>query len=546
MRRPRTSVLPQSRTISSAVVSALVLTACADPLTAPPTARTNIAPTGSAVASGPAIPLVSNRQRYRVKGGGPATGRSGSAEVTARALVGKDGKTVLEMSTGGLDAALAPRGTFTKAQVKVLDPGNSSRVLATANYVGLTAGYFTATYDGLGARFPLQVQANIKGADGSRADIVTVSDRVKRRPDLTVTLGDLGNALVRAPAEIAASVRELNGDVGAVADCVLIVDGVAVDRAAGIWVDAGDVVSCAFVYVFGTVGAHGVTVRVDGVAPGDWDTANNEASGSIAIVDPAVAPRVWQIYAYQSDFSQISQVDGYTRSPLPSTANGYWEATFGSNDSTRVTERSMSLSGYTAPFVTFPLQSFQASFWSDGRVIQTASLAGPIQPTESYEYADPVYAGDAGRLYVSLCSFETTSDGGANWTRESGVFVRQYAGTVTYWSAGFLENRFRAADGTMACYPGECYTFNSFRSSTTGTPPFLTLGAEARASFDVIGANGVHVALDKSVSLTPFSYGFDQPYGCRDTIDPNLGFLTHFCETYTWYQRGMVGSASSN
>jgi hypothetical protein len=154
--------------------------------------------------------------------------------------------------------------------------------------------------------------------------------------------------------------------------------------------------------------------------------------------------------------------------------------------------------------------------------------------------------GDAGRLYVSLCSFETTSDGGANWTRESGVFVRQYAGTETYWSAGFLENRFRAADGTMACYPGECYTFNSFRSSTTGTPPFLTLGGEARASFDVIGANGVHVALDKSVSLTPFSYGFDQPYGCRDTIDPNLGFLTHFCETYTWYQRGMVGSASSN
>ena len=67
---------------------------------------------------------------------------------------------------------------------------------------------------------------------------------------------------------------------------MLIVDGVAVDRATGIWVDAGDVVSCAFLYAFTTTGSHGVTVRVEGVAPGDWDTANNEASGTIAIVDP--------------------------------------------------------------------------------------------------------------------------------------------------------------------------------------------------------------------------------------------------------------------
>jgi hypothetical protein len=222
----------------------------------------------------------------------------------------------------------------------------------------------------------------------------------------------------------------------------------------------------------------------------------------------------------------------------------------------------MTLSGSATPFVAFPLQSFQASFWTDGRLIQTASLAGPIQPTESYAYADPVFAyrqsclfrmndatafdgAAAGRLYVSVCSYEYTVDGGASWTRESSVFVRQYAGTVTYWSAGFIENRFRAADGMMVCYPGECYTFNNFQSSTTGSPPFLTLGDVARASFDVIGANGVHLALDKSVSLTMLSFGFDQPYGCRDTTDPVLGFVTHFCEAYTWYQRVRLGEAFS-
>jgi hypothetical protein len=151
----------------------------------------------------------------------------------------------------------------------------------------------------------------------------------------------------------------------------------------------------------------------------------------------------------------------------------------------------------------------------------------------------------AGRLYVSVCSYEYTVDGGASWTRESSVFVRQYAGTVTYWSAGFIENRVRAADGMMVCYPGECYTFNNFQRSTTGSPPFLTLGDVARASFDVIGTNGVHLALDKSVSLTMLSFGFDQPYGCRDTTDPVFGFVTHFCEAYTWYQRVRLGEAFS-
>ena len=170
MRRPGTSVPLQSRIISSAVASALVLTGCADPLSGPSASRTVLMPMTASVANGPAIPLVSNRQRYRVKNPGSSTGRSGSAEVTARALVGKDGRTVLEMSTGGLDAALAPRGAFTKAQVKLLEPGNSSRVVATANYVGLESGYFTATYPDSEAgvsRFFREIRVALKG-DGGR------------------------------------------------------------------------------------------------------------------------------------------------------------------------------------------------------------------------------------------------------------------------------------------------------------------------------------------------------------------------------------------
>ena len=165
MRRSRASAPPRSRIISYAASSALVLAACADPLAVPPTSRLPVSPLAVALTNGPAFPLVSNRQRYRVAGSKPATGRSGSAEVTARAMAGKDGKTVLELSTGGLDAGFAPRGTLTRA-----------------------------------------------------TDVVTVSERVKRRPDLTVTLGNQASALVRVPAEIAATVRELNGELGATTD----------------------------------------------------------------------------------------------------------------------------------------------------------------------------------------------------------------------------------------------------------------------------------------------------------------------------------------
>jgi hypothetical protein len=552
---------PHSQIIACAIVSTLAVGACADPLGVPAPGESRAVPAAAALTRGPAIPLVSNGQRYRVRDPNAGTGRSGNAQVTARAMVGQDGTTVLDVTTGGLDAAFAPRGSLAKTQVKLLDPDNVDHALSTVNYVGLTGGNFTTTYDGLAAGLPLQIQANVKGVDGNRTDVVTITERVKRRPDIAVTLGTLEAARVHVPAEISATVRELNGDLGATGDCILLVNGVAVDRATGIWVDAGDAVSCAFLHTFATSGSHAVAVRVDGVVPGDWDTANNEARGTISVVDPVVEPSYWAIFAYQAEFTYESQVNGYARSLLAPTTPGYWEQAWGSANSTRVQERVIGLEGWGAQFVSFPLDSFRASFWSDGQLLQTASLAGPIEPTEAYAYADPAFAyrqacvfrmddataidgGAAGRMYVQLCSYEMTSDGGSTWTRESSVYVRQYAGSVTYWSAGFSEARFRAADGTMACYPESCYSYNEAETVTTGAPPF-TLGNEVRGSFDVIGANGVHLALDRSALLSPFLQEFDQPYQCNDYVDPNFEYLSHFCNAYSNTARGKSGSTYS-
>src|SRR5215211_6775384 len=47
--------------------------------------------------------LIPNARRYKESSLKPANGRSGSASLTGRALLDKDGVTTIEMSTGQLD-----------------------------------------------------------------------------------------------------------------------------------------------------------------------------------------------------------------------------------------------------------------------------------------------------------------------------------------------------------------------------------------------------------------------------------------------------------
>jgi hypothetical protein len=86
---------------------------------------------------------------------------------------------------------------------------------------------------------------------------------------------------------LVATVSEGNGDVGARADCVLYVDGVEADRARGIWVDAGDDVTCAFTHAFTSVGARRVRVEAASVSPADYDPANNAAEATVLVTGGA-------------------------------------------------------------------------------------------------------------------------------------------------------------------------------------------------------------------------------------------------------------------
>src|SRR5918998_666084 len=87
--------------------------------------------------------LVPNGRRYQERGLKPATGRSGSASLTARALLGKDGATTVEMTTGGLDGGGAQPGNINKAKLKPLDENGEAPY--ARNYTGLQGGYFQTT-----------------------------------------------------------------------------------------------------------------------------------------------------------------------------------------------------------------------------------------------------------------------------------------------------------------------------------------------------------------------------------------------------------------
>lgn len=231
--------------------------------------------------------------RYSDTGKPGATGRVGSATVTARALFGKDGVTTLEVTTGTLDSEETPPGNLKKLQIKgIVDPDEDPLFVQNHNNLR-DGGYAVFELEHLLPGTTAQVQATVAGIDRNRVGVATLPEIVKLRPDLEVGLTAPEVAYASQPVQIAATVSERNGDVGATADCILYVDGAEADRAAGIWVDRASVVSCEFSHTFEETGTHDLLVAAEDVRPGDWDLANNVAHGSIEIRPLGAPLRGW-------------------------------------------------------------------------------------------------------------------------------------------------------------------------------------------------------------------------------------------------------------
>ena len=236
-------------------------------------------PTVSSAQTNDRSVLLPSTQKYKDTGLHDARGRSGNAVVAARALLGKDRITTIEITTSGdVDNPQPAPGSISKVQEKVFN--DSDKLLFTTNYnVPGSLGYVIQKSDSLARHQTFQIQANVDGIDAG-TDVVTVHETVKLRPDLIVERLLVPRRTVQNHTVVFhAVVSELNGDVGARADCVLYADSgggfVAVDTAPSIWVDAGGTVSCDLTYGFPLVGTIQIKVQVENVNPGDYDGANN-------------------------------------------------------------------------------------------------------------------------------------------------------------------------------------------------------------------------------------------------------------------------------
>lgn len=431
-------------------------------------------------------PQFPNSQRYRDAGLQPATGRSGSASITARALLGKDNSTDLEVTTGALDTAAAPPGKIDKVQLKL-----TADQVYTQNFNNLSAGgKFELRMPGLARHEAFQVQTNVSGIDGRRTDVVTVTEIVKLRPDLAASDIQMPQrARVSVPTNISAIVREANGDVGAKGNCVLNVDGNDVDHADGIWVDAAGTVTCAFTHAFDTIGTHRVQIALNGVVPGDFDMSNNSVAGDIEIISPETNFNYYGASVGDHNFSNWG------------SNQGPW---FGGNWSSQGRQQWANFNGGTGP-IDFTRASASVTHSSDGAVISSQSYDltqgsgwsdGPYTWRCFYAWSD--------YRHFSACGY--TFFDGVNTTGSTWIDTARYAGDVTYHSVGW------------SCYYSDCwggyyYTWNNGGRDVYGQ--FASIGSTYRIDVSLTDGDRTYVA-HPVMTMQPDNYQYDDSYCYND------------------------------
>lgn len=464
---------------------------------------------GMAAAQAQAQPkLHSSSQKYRERNETGAKGRAGGASLTARMLYAKDGTTELEATTGEFGSATPPPGTFWKMQVSALDA--LGVVMSTTQYRDLEAGggYFKQSYNNLWPGQPFQVQAHIR-TSAKRNDTVTVTTSVQKRPDVAVAgLVSPPMAPVNLPIKMFAVISELNGNVGARADCVLYVNDVEADRAAAIWVDSGDSVSCAFSPTFTTLGNNRLTVRAVGVDPGDWDAANNvfEKEVLVSSLTPEFDSARAEALVYDVNNTSFIQEGRYFNS---TSTGGDW-----------LWEEKTDTDG---------------DIWTYTAAAAVAPLAAPA--SVSVSLTDGVLAWSAERALSGCQDFALGQVNGRTiYTSVNGcggLYVQAggFSGTVTYTSRR-LAWTFKVQSGAIV-YDGPAqYVFN--RTETENVNGNLIFnGTNWTIDVQVVApaASGGVFTFSKPLSFAlggPVTEGASTPRQC--TSGTGVGY----CETTSW------------
>ena len=431
---------------------------------------------------------VSNSVKYKNTGVKPGTGRAGSASLDARVMIGKDGKMLVEASTGTVASGAGP-GTLAKVQVKFLD--------ITTNFNNLTAGgYWSTQFPSVGRGKAVQVQANVRGVDPKRTDVVTVSTAAALRPDIAVdSVSGPAQQMPNAMVTFIATLSEKNGDLGANANCVLSVNGAQVDAASSIWIDADDSVNCQFARTFAQPGTYTIGVSAEGVNPGDWDAANNTATTTITIVEPDKKIANGSLYAEQRDTQYQRNWNDW-----------YYYNSYGSE--TQYFNRSRVQFSGSRTGGADVMQQLNATVYVNGSQAHQAALT----PTNQWTYDDGYSFNKCAEYYydywngtqtvrsadrASMCSGGVHGDPSNQWTNFN---YERLTGTVTYYGYNQYCNYYYDWYGYYYYYCSS-YTWNNQEVWGNGSTGAWTAGTKVRAKLNFMDTNAVSYTADREVTL---------------------------------------------
>lgn len=472
----------------------------------------------------------SNRERYRNRGRGHGYGRWNDIEVEGMSVLGADRITRLTLTTGTLDPLTAGRGDITKVQVKAYSPEGSK--LYTSNFNHLNpAGIQKVSLRDLTVGSLLYIRVHVRGArahetncgcrgrghddddrgrgssrgrdrdrdrddsrwdrrdrgddddcdDDPRTDVVTLVDTVKAAAALNVDINLPPSTVVGAPTVITGTVSEVNGDVGTRADCQLWINGKLVDTAQGIWVDAGDAVSCAFTYTFTNTGNQTVEVRVSGDGGNGQNPILVADGGTVSVGSPIAT--AWSAEAEDRTVNNTTVLDYTWWRPDGSHKE------YSNTETTATRSQTINVQGTISRAVVFPLGSITLSVastgttWEDESWTALASVLDALgRPCATKDIPDH------GAMFFVCRGLQ----GGTSWG------YQRFAGRVTYHSVGFSRT-FDVRDNF-----DEYYTWNDeyTTSESGGRLRDFTGGVSLRLTITDAGGTST---FNPVIPMTPFS-----------------------------------------
>jgi hypothetical protein len=437
--------------------------------------------------------------------------KAGNAVVTTRVLMDAQHGTELEATTGSFDdPSLAP-GKIEELRVEIARTSKQSRDGRTVIVKdSKTAGTVRVLLPKLAHGQAMSISARVSGIDRGD-DRVTVEDEVQYRPDLAVGAIDVpASPTTGLPTPISATVSELMGDEGAKADCVLSIDGAVVDRASGIWVDSGSMVSCHFVHAF-TSGPHRVAVDVVNASPRDYYAGNNHLEVSV-------------IAAAQFTFSGSVYDATYSGEDVEDVLDANGAVLYHRVDTWRGVNQSATVTGSWPTAVAYPLTSVSATATSGGTTWSLVSLAGvEADPTDESGVVCASRNDQTGYNWVGVCSTVGSA------TPATQISVSTFAGEVTYHSQGVCQTTSAFYD----CAGG--YTWNS----GSDAPPAAQhrLVDSVTYTLGVTGSSGALLQASPAVPVASFA----ETNAASQTCDQPTDGVQH-CYSHKYEESGVMGS----